>query len=337
MPVNKVRSRGSYAPLSAHYYKDDAIADAGEAAELLFLRGLAFCADVISDGFISDTQLSRFVGVGMRDATKRAKRLVEVGLWAREDAGWRVTSWLGWNRSRAEILDLNRKDADRKGSRPAGDDDEIPPPADDGLPPDSDRNPNGNRPDSRTDPDRNPNGLRPRVGARVGPYARPPTPTPTPLHSSAVAEAPAARLAVGDVVDAWTEAVTANGTTTVPAGMRNQVAREARQLLDSGTDPELVLRAARDVGGKGFPTLQREVVALQGKTRAGLRAVSTTTGELSHEQITEILGPETPPNPPDDVYAQGHDAVKAWGRENDPLWWETRRQAALARIGRTAP
>lgn len=117
MTVNRIRRNGSYAPLSAHYYKDDDIAEAGEKAELLFTRGLAFCADVLQNGFISDTQLKRYPGVGMKDAPQRAARLVEVGLWTRDDerGGYVVKSWSKWNQSTEEIRDRQRKDAERKG------------------------------------------------------------------------------------------------------------------------------------------------------------------------------------------------------------------------------
>jgi hypothetical protein len=114
MAVNQVRRNGSYAPLSAHYYKDDAIAIAGERAELLYVRGLAFCADIITDGHISDTQLTRFVGVGMSDAKKRAEKLVEVGLWERNGTGFNVRNWHKWNLSKAEITEKQRRDAERK-------------------------------------------------------------------------------------------------------------------------------------------------------------------------------------------------------------------------------
>lgn len=117
MAVNKPRRRGSYAPLSAHYYKDDAIAAAGEKAELLYVRGLAFCADVLSDGLITDSQLVRFVGVGMRDARARARNLVSVGLWQEvDDGGYLVSGWLGWNRTKSEIEDSLRRDSERKGN-----------------------------------------------------------------------------------------------------------------------------------------------------------------------------------------------------------------------------
>lgn len=124
MAVNQVRRNGSYAPLSAHYYKDDAIAEAGEKAELLYVRGLAFCADILSDGFISDTQLTRFVGVGMRDVKARATTLANIKtedgntLWKRDDerGGYWVTAWPKWNRSAAEIADKQKQDADRKAA-----------------------------------------------------------------------------------------------------------------------------------------------------------------------------------------------------------------------------
>lgn len=167
MPVNKVRRNGSYAPLSAHAYKDDALASAGEAAELLYYRGLSFCADVLSDGFVSDTQLTRFVGVGMRDAKKRASRLVEVGLWIREEDGYRCKSWLKWNRSRDEINGLARKDAERKGS----DRDSVP----NGIQTESERKEDGFQSESELDGDEAPNGFQPRARTPLH---------DTPRHSS---------------------------------------------------------------------------------------------------------------------------------------------------------
>ena len=116
MANNRTRRNGSYAPLSAHYYKDDSIAQVGERAELLYVRGLAFCADVLSDGFISDVQLTRFVAVGLTGAQQRAKALCAHGLWARddEDGGYWVRAWDKWNYSRTEIQDKLRKDSERK-------------------------------------------------------------------------------------------------------------------------------------------------------------------------------------------------------------------------------
>jgi hypothetical protein len=119
MANNKIRRNGSYAPLSAHYYKDDAIAEVGWKAELLYVRGLAFCADVLSDGFISDVQLARFVSVGISGYSSLAKELDRVGLWVRDDdeRGYWVARWEKWNLTRTEIEDRLRRDADRKGEQ----------------------------------------------------------------------------------------------------------------------------------------------------------------------------------------------------------------------------
>lgn len=118
MAVNRVRRNGSYAPLSAHYYKDDALAEAGEAAELLYVRGLAFSADILKDGFMSDVQIVRFVGVGMVDPLDRADRLVEVGLWRRDKkrSGYHIKSWAKWNASLTEIKAKQAADAARKAA-----------------------------------------------------------------------------------------------------------------------------------------------------------------------------------------------------------------------------
>lgn len=119
MPVNQVKRNGSYAPLSAHYYKDDDIAAVGPMAELLYVRGLAFCADVLSDGFISDVQLSRFVGVGLPSVKRNADKLCEVELWTRQEGGYRVNSWAKWNLTKSEIQEKQKRDAERKaGGKP---------------------------------------------------------------------------------------------------------------------------------------------------------------------------------------------------------------------------
>ena len=118
MAVNQVRRNGSFAPLSANYYDDDAVIAAGEKAEVLFTRGLAFAARKPCDGFISDLHLTTFRLSGVK---ARAQRLVEVHLWERvEDdllgtgSGYRIRSWLKHNASKAEIEEKQRKDAERK-------------------------------------------------------------------------------------------------------------------------------------------------------------------------------------------------------------------------------
>jgi len=110
------KSLGAYAPLSASYYLDDALLEAGEKAEVLFVRGLAFSSNSDADGFITDRQVVNVLGIGMRDAAARAKKLVEVGLWERLDGGYVVRQWLKWNKSASDIGRALKKDRERKAS-----------------------------------------------------------------------------------------------------------------------------------------------------------------------------------------------------------------------------
>lgn len=122
MAVNQVKRNGSYAPLSAYYYDDDAVIRAGERAEVLFTRSLAFSARQLKDGFISDAQVSR-LGAGLSGLRARVTTLLEVGLWERvedgtlfgeEGGGYRVRKWLKWNSSADEIAVKQRRDSERK-------------------------------------------------------------------------------------------------------------------------------------------------------------------------------------------------------------------------------
>jgi hypothetical protein len=146
MPVNKPRRLGNFAPMSAKYWTDSALMQAGEKAEVLYARVMSFCVDQRSDGFVSDIQLLRMVGHGMKDVMKRAQSLASTRtsdgdtLWARDDErqGYWVTAWLRWNKSAAEIDALREKDTARKGNRPP-----KPDGPDGGSSLDSDGNPNG--------------------------------------------------------------------------------------------------------------------------------------------------------------------------------------------------
>lgn len=120
----QVRRNGAYAPLSAFYADDDAIARLDmvedDRSELLFLRALAFCArDPNLEGFVSTVALNS--GRILRRKTRRgqgiihhAEQLVKVGLWQPETDGYRIRSWPKWNRSPKEIEDKRAADLARK-------------------------------------------------------------------------------------------------------------------------------------------------------------------------------------------------------------------------------
>lgn len=112
--MTRPKSNGPYAPLSATYYRDDAILRAGEPAELLFVRCLAFLADSASDGYITDSQMRLVVGMGMRNVSARCARLVELGLLTCVDDAYLVRSWLKWNKTTDEIGKHLKRDRARK-------------------------------------------------------------------------------------------------------------------------------------------------------------------------------------------------------------------------------
>lgn len=125
---------GPYAPLSAHYADDERIMEAGEYAELLYLRMLAYAARTPrTEGWISLPVIQSRLGIlpvmtpdgtGIvpgTDPGSRAERLAEVGLIEESGTGYRIASWLRWNRSAAQIDSTRAYDRDRKNA-PTSDD-----------------------------------------------------------------------------------------------------------------------------------------------------------------------------------------------------------------------
>lgn len=116
--MGRPKSNGAYAKLSATYYDDDAILEAGPHAELLWVRYLAFTALVPTDGYVTDRQMRVRVGRGLRDVPGRLRSLVEVGLLVAVDDGYVSRSWQKWNRSAEQIGRHLAKDRERKSRKP---------------------------------------------------------------------------------------------------------------------------------------------------------------------------------------------------------------------------
>lgn len=160
MTASAVRRNGPFAPLGANYADDDAIAtldlEENDRAEVLFTRGLAYCArDLRLEGFISDIALRAGKVLRRRPGKKgadtvldAAQRLVELGVWTRVDGGYLITNWLKWNKSWEEISKKRAEDRGRKGGRPDPDE----PPDDDGSRADSARTDTGVVADSARKP-----------------------------------------------------------------------------------------------------------------------------------------------------------------------------------------
>lgn len=131
-----MRKPGAYAPLYANYADDERIMEVGEDAELMYVRMLAYAARTPrTEGWISDRVVMSRLGILPRPATgtatgndagndagtepgtdagSRAGRLCDVGLILREGDGYRIASWLKWNRSVEEMERESARDSGRK-------------------------------------------------------------------------------------------------------------------------------------------------------------------------------------------------------------------------------
>lgn len=134
---------GPYVGLSANYADDEKIMQAGEDAELLYIRMLAYAARTpLTEGWISDSVLQSRLGILPRtaydnsgkvtgnvtgtDALSRAEKLLEVGLITRQDSGWHINSWLRWNRSIEEMGKERTQDRSRKTGLTRGSAQQVP-------------------------------------------------------------------------------------------------------------------------------------------------------------------------------------------------------------------
>lgn len=90
---------------------------AGPAASWLWLCGLAYCQDGLTDGFIPTEALPY---LGVKNAAQLSAHLVKAGLWHEEEGGWRVNDYLEHNRSAKEINELKeiRTATGSRGGRP---------------------------------------------------------------------------------------------------------------------------------------------------------------------------------------------------------------------------
>lgn len=100
--------------LESRYADDRAVVAAGEKAEVLFVRAIAYSTDFETKGFVPSHQLVRF---GLSGVKARADALVREGLWEVVGGGWRIRSY---ERLQAEALAvMRRREADKERKRQA--------------------------------------------------------------------------------------------------------------------------------------------------------------------------------------------------------------------------
>ncbi len=107
-----------FVPLDVDFQQDPKILAAGPWAELAYVRALALCKRLLTDGFVSRSQL-RFLcdGLTLADtgnpenptSDEIAAMLVDCGLWSEADGGWYIVAWSWHNESRDKIDEVRER------------------------------------------------------------------------------------------------------------------------------------------------------------------------------------------------------------------------------------
>lgn len=104
---------GLYVPLDVNYVTDEGIRRAGPAAELLFIRALAYSKRTQSEGLLPDYDMP-VISVGLPQVRESIASLVEWELWLPVEGGWQIRSWQRWNETHKEAADKRERAADRQ-------------------------------------------------------------------------------------------------------------------------------------------------------------------------------------------------------------------------------
>lgn len=94
-----------------NFFGNPKVMRAGKDASVLFLAALCFCNRSLTDGFVPEESLRRLAAdADVDDPRKLAERLVDVGLWAHAEHGYRVCKYLEYQPS-AESVKQKRDEA----------------------------------------------------------------------------------------------------------------------------------------------------------------------------------------------------------------------------------
>jgi hypothetical protein len=90
---------------------------AGPAPSWLWLCGLLYCQDALTDGFIADETLDY---LGVKNARRLVLHLETANLWDRVDGGWQIHDYLKHNKPATEInrIKAERRQGGNLGGRP---------------------------------------------------------------------------------------------------------------------------------------------------------------------------------------------------------------------------
>lgn len=101
--------------LAVDFFDDERIEVLDDAAEVMFLRGLARAGKVGRGGFIPESSLPKLTR--RRRHEPLVNELVESGLWTRVAGGVQVTSWSDWQDAFDELAKRRAADRERQRNR----------------------------------------------------------------------------------------------------------------------------------------------------------------------------------------------------------------------------
>lgn len=103
-------SAGLWVKLDANFFDDDAIMEVDPLAQLIYIRMLCLAKRTETDGFVSYRHLDKECA-DITDLGRYLEQLVVVRLIDEDQMqrGWKIYSWLKWNKSKADIEELREK------------------------------------------------------------------------------------------------------------------------------------------------------------------------------------------------------------------------------------
>lgn len=101
--------------LAVDFFDDERIEVLDDAAEVMFVRGLARAGKVARAGFIPESSLPKLTR--RRRHEPLVNELVESGLWTRVPGGVQVTNWSDWQDAFDELAKRRSADRDRQRKR----------------------------------------------------------------------------------------------------------------------------------------------------------------------------------------------------------------------------
>lgn len=239
---------------------------AGNAAMGLWVRAGSWCALHLTDGFIPDEM------VGILGSPSQRKKLISAGLWIEVDGGCLFHEWNENGRQPTGKSVRERRSAAAKRQQ-----------------------------DYRDKLQANSQVRQPRNAVTDASVTQPVTPVftgyptrPDPCTSDEVHEETPTADAVGraelalvpsritaqDCGAAWVDAFRASGVQPAKRQI-GQAVREAKQLIEAGNPPELVLDLARTAGGKRRATVVNELAHRAGRPQG---TTNTTSDKIARLQ-----------------------------------------------------